>query len=193
MEQHEEVLKYYHQCFDQSKPEKGTIISHFVHKNDEFCIYTPKDSKVSYVIVRGSNDIKDWINNLKYSSTDLIHEGFADSAQWIHTILSRIYSKVQYYFFVGYSRGGAIACLLGKLFYEAYPEQYAGCTTFGQPRIAKENFVLPNYTRVYYQNDIITKLPKKFKHIDHKSIILKSQWWHWIPSLYVKLKVHQLY
>ena len=156
-----------------------------------------------------SNDIKDWVKNFcftnnfwKYlfSSKKKLEN---DKITWVHKDMNKvatIYTKIvkniletynkggqKEIWFGGFSRGGGIAKLVSN---KVTTKAKTVLITFGQPKVTESNKEI-DHTRVYYQRDIVTKVPRKFKHPKAKEIKLKSKWWHWIPG--ATFKVHTSY
>jgi len=184
----------------------GDYYTNIVCKNDECKVYI-SDKNIDFVF-RGSNDIKDWINNFKISDSFEkleYHHGFLKSAIRFKDSINNIIknNKNKKISFIGFSRGGAIALILAIKLCKNDKNRKIDCFTFGQPRIAKKGKVKElfnlknlNYTRVFYAKDLVPGLPFKiqdFKHLPGTTFELPAKFWHYIPLLTVKVKIHTSY
>ena len=157
-----------------------------VKANDKCRIY--EVGGLCVVAFDGSNDLGDWINNLKATTTDDIHNGFYDSfamfADDIEGYLTQIgdYESV---IFTGHSRGGALATVAASFFVLEGVLKSASCITFGAPKVGDRDF-RDNYNRLPidhtgYRNgwDIVTYLPPSFTGYRHvgKLVKIKRPWY----------------
>ncbi|MHA1840417.1 MAG: lipase family protein [Candidatus Heimdallarchaeota archaeon] len=192
---------YYNTAFGKTKNVNYTYI---IKKNDVMAICENFDKDV--FIFKGTDDVKDWINNIKYKPETEewdFHKGFKLSGDRFYNNIKKIIFNKKI-IFIGYSRGGAIALYLADKLAEEYKHLSVECYTYGQPRVFSGNkcneietsFKNILYFRTYFQHDIVTKLPLKltgYKHLKGKNVVLKSKWWHWLPFLSMKIAVHLQY
>lgn len=123
------------------------------------------------VVFPGSNDIFDWASNLDARDDHGLHAGFLRAidavAGEILDVLTRL--RPDSILITGHSRGGALAHMFLEQYSHLLPiETDIDCITFGEPRIAKNEFYqlpsateLPNvnYLRVYVTGDPVNALP----------------------------------
>jgi poly(3-hydroxyalkanoate) synthetase len=161
-------------------------------------------------VFKGSDDIRDWVSNLNVTPESEhyeFHSGFHLAAlKFVNKVRSIISeNKGKSISLIGYSRGGAIAAILAYLILKKSDKLKIELTTFGQPRCFEEEKVKDvqymiltdqlKYKRIFFQNDIVSRLPlrlQNFQHVGDK-LVLKAKWWHYLPFLTVKIKVHTYY
>jgi len=166
------------------------------------------DNKELNFVIKCSDDIKDWISNFDLKPDNEyyeFHNGFNISAKLlIQKVVEYIKEKnVDKINMIGVSRGGAIALILAQMLTEKFPQKEITCTTFGQPKAVTAIKAMSidvmgkiRYTRVFFENDIITKLPlhvQGFAHVQGQEVVLPAKWWHKIPLTVIKMIVHTRY
>lgn len=144
-----------------------------IKKNEEFCIVANNDEE-TIVVVRGSDDFQDWMDNLHFWSASFplfgrIHSGFKDSFLQIKNEVWNAFQNINTVgrpvTFMGHSKGGAIAELLA-FYFTKFTDNHIYCTTFGAPRVGKSEYVsnfkkmdIP-YNRYVNESDIVPRLPR---------------------------------
>lgn len=135
-----------------------------------------KINKTMVVYFHGSLTSDDWQNNLTFKlenadwfsqNSGMVHGGFNQTIQKIWPEMNRILVKnsdISQTFFVGFSRGGALATLAGLKWAIYGKASYV--YTFGQPRVGNKKFIQfideiknLNILRLLNQDDIIGRLP----------------------------------
>jgi len=133
--------------------------------------YLIEEGERVVVAFPGSNDIKDWLLNFRFSKTDdgFFHKGFTkDLAEMLHKIINRI-EKINpnSVLITGHSRGGAVADLFAEMA-SPYLRCDINCITFAQPRIATKAYytlLAPSNVkklRVTVANDIVVDVPPRW-------------------------------
>ena len=129
-----------------------------------------------YIIFRGTQTVKEWINNL---NTDLtryfiqeygsVHDGFLEAYSDIRIKLSEELKKIERpkkIYIAGHSLGGAFATLALPDIEISLRMKITALYTFGSPRIGDSTFVQRfNYSfawksfRIVNSTDIVTEIP----------------------------------
>jgi hypothetical protein len=129
------------------------------------------------VIIRGSDNFKNWIENIKiFKKKDKwargvkTHIGFHNMAREIYSLI-KDQLKTNYSTTVsGHSLGGSTAVLVG-LYLEHFKFPKVNVLSFGQPRVTNKKGaqILNNFSlkRVAHEDDIVTKLAPKFVGYRH--------------------------
>lgn len=134
------------------------------------------------IAFRGTDEIDDWLDNLKAFSTDQLfggfHYGFFSSLEdvWKPIDMKCRFlqqQKKRPIFFTGHSLGGAMATVAAaKYIYEDKP--FNNLYTFGQPRVVtRETARILNsecrsiYFRFHNNNDIVTRVPARLMGYSH--------------------------
>lgn len=170
----------YKAYLDNNLPEKIIEIKKF---NVFVRLHKFKDEV--FISIRGTDEIKDWFNNLKKWKTPFInntkvHCGFLDHLNYVYDDIINEIKKYKKINIIGHSLGGAISVLLGSKL--CYLNNSISCNvvTYGSPRVGDKKFKelcnsqLTNFNcfRVYNKRDIVTKLPYiGFHHIGLKKKI----------------------
>lgn len=163
--------------------------------NDVLKVYE-NDLEIIFAF-RGSDDVKDWINNLQQGLFDKVHEGFSKSAIRFRPFLKKILGLdgAKQVYFVGHSRGAALATL-GAYYCAKVQKLPCSCFAYESPRIGRSDFKdeynrLPIYhTTVRNGWDIVTCLPtyiQGFRHVG-KMIELDQPFYHRL--MYWRVKDH---
>lgn len=162
----------------------------------DFAYTTIEDGKL-FIVFKGSDDFKDWLNNMKcvkqIEAGKTIHSGFYESwigfKNWVNDIIKS--NPLSTPNVRGHSRGGALAVLCARHIAKNLLVP-CSCVTYGCPRIGNKKFrdelhLLPiDLTMVKMQYDIICKLaPKIFGYADiGKEIIIKQLITSALPIFY---------
>lgn len=163
----------------------GTDTQGFVVKRDR----TADKPGMIVVVYRGTQQVKDWITNLKASKQDIssktaagqtivigqMHQGFYDAYKSIENQLDNILKALPEdypVYLTGHSLGGALATVT-TWFIDGH--RLAACYTFGAPRVGTEklgaHYRTPVY-RVVYGPDPVPNLPPSKLFMDMvKSIV----------------------
>ncbi len=131
------------------------------------------------VAFRGTQSITDWIRNLQIVPTSHpgghVHLGFSTALDQIWTRISdelaRQGGAQKFVWITGHSLGGAMATLAGMRLHEA-DRKVTGFHTFGQPKVAKADFVA-NFNAAFGQQcwrfvnggDLVTRIPPNLSHV----------------------------
>ena len=163
---------------------------HLLQKDNAACVVSIHPHCI-VVAFRGTDEGKDWLDNLDAEHTNDWHKGFQKhydklSLEWLR-ILHDNPSKPVY--FTGHSLGGAVAVIAAcEMVFSS------GCITFGAPRVmwkgsqVDKQFNFP-MLRVTRAADPVPHLPSRwrFKHIGHWLFIdHKGKSHHPHPSLWVR-------
>ncbi|KAI8324896.1 alpha/beta-hydrolase [Martensiomyces pterosporus] len=163
---------------------KGTVVIQFwdstQHRSQGYVGYR-KDSHEIIVAFRGTTNLSEMLNNLKFSLVDWngagsgakVHSGFSaaytSAANIVRTSIDGLLKKDSQakVVFVGHSLGGAQASLAAADFVFRYPtlKTKVSLYTFGQPRVG--NPVFANWMdrqdfpvfRVVHRTDLVSQLP----------------------------------
>jgi hypothetical protein len=141
-----EALGYAAEVLGQSSPIEQVYL---LRLNDELTF-----------VICGSNDMGDWWCNFSAPPKAFLHVGYSQAATEMlepvkRAIISSGCSKVR---FIGHSKGGAVAAILGYYLGYLNPE----VVSFGAPRIGNVRLAQiyrPRYTRVVNAWDIVARLP----------------------------------
>lgn len=154
---------------DNYRPDKQIVISHFREENING--YTFERKGTVYVVIAGTDDIKDAVADAKFISKRLsgesyftrVHTGFYNSYEKIEQHIVKAASENKPVILAGHSLGGAIATIA------AYKLSSIGknvtCVTFGSPRVGgylftkKYNKLVKKSYRFVYKNDAVTRVP----------------------------------
>ncbi len=141
-------------------------------------LFVATTSDALLIAFRGTESVADWIGNLKLfateRSTGSVHRGFSIA---FDVILSRLTSLLgqldpanRQVLITGHSLGGALATIAAAEFVDTLPK--VNVYTFGQPRLAKEDFqqfldsrYQGNFYRFVNADDIVTRVPPRFRHV----------------------------
>ena len=132
-----------------------------------------------YIIdFKGSDDIPDWIDNVKFCKTEdkigkfkaHIHKGFDDQWDIISPIVEPLLTGVNDFIFSGHSLGGALAT---RAALDYIRKKKFDVITFGSPRVM--DYVTAKYfnsgvqvsKRFVFENDVVPKLPTAFMNFYH--------------------------
>lgn len=149
------------------------------------------------VVFRGSDDMKDWFDNLDFMSDKdhffkRAHGGFMKSYESIELDLMKIVNsliddnpgldiKV-----IGHSKGGAMAELCAMVIADHSHE--VSLFTFGSPRVGKKSYKKKfkklniKYYRFVNGKDPVPRIPRKYMGFKHmvKPITMKDGWFTWL-------------
>lgn len=181
---------------EDTSPGGGKIVA--IKRDNDYGFVAIEEKRIVFAFC-GSNDVKDWIENLEAAPAPVsgIHSGFW--VTWLE-FQGRVFEMVKNYgqakpiFVTGHSRGGALAALAARGIAHNSGRP-CSCITFGAPRVGAKEFreeidLLPiNLTRVVNGFDVVTMLPPAaigFRHCG-KLFQLKQPWFH---ALFFKVKDH---
>lgn len=187
---------------------------HLVKQNDECKVFILPDRMV--IVFRESNDLDDWISNLRYSGKDY-HKDLKKCADKFNNSLHNIISthNPDLISLTGYSRGGGLAFLMTEFIIKKFSCIPLECVTFGQLKVLTEQKMFKlrkrfktfnfNYRRVYIPRDIVIHTPYYYEHLKAKNSIehpfieevkLRPKvWWYYLNPFYIwtGIKSHELY
>ena len=166
---------------DHFKDQVGSTVYINEIKSVRYILITNDDEKTHTIIVRGTNNIKNAFQNLKYDkdwSKRLqcnLHSGFHRVAERIYADLSRLLNPQYTINLTGHSLGGAEAVIIAA--YCKHADLLVNeIVTFGQPKIFDRDGIkkwsnLP-LTRVINETDIVPLMPpveliymfKRYRH-----------------------------
>ena len=160
-------------------------------KNDVFGI--KRTGSVLYLVFAGSNDLKDWIRNLKIMKLPEnrdVHDGFYHSAKALRCHVKKyinMHGNIQTIICIGHSAGGAIAEEINR-----YNVKYLGrsscAVTFGSPKIGGEEYYNESLghgltvDRYEYPIDLVPKSPPFNDWYKYGEIHMLPQPWYFIMS-----------
>lgn len=139
--------------------------------NDSVIITYDQQLEALVIAIRGSDkEWKDWRSNFRFISKKTpygkCHRGFYNSAKKMLASLENIiklYKDVSKVYITGHSRGGAIGVALSELL-----SMEVTLVTFGSPRVFKKDSKLTTKTtRVFHEDDIVTKNPWEWLGFRH--------------------------
>ena len=130
---------------------------------------------VTVIVFRGTDDLEDWLANLKVIAQDVpggqIHGGFYEAYQSLRRNIHQALSEAdpKFLWISGHSLGGALAVACAHDLTEANVP-VDGVVTFGQPMVAKADLAnhlssrLSKYQRFINFADIVPRIPPLFTH-----------------------------
>jgi hypothetical protein len=147
--------------------------------------YHPASSAI-YVVFRGTNSLRNWIDDLKFAKADYpyprcsgceVHKGFYEAEQ---AVISGILSEVQRLkrvypsysvVITGHSLGAAIATLTAiDVFAAGYSvvSYNIGCPRVGDADFASwVNSIMPDTHRITHDNDMVPQVPLQSMNFHH--------------------------
>ena len=150
-----------------AKISKGAYSGVFEHKvlhtinTKGIQAYILEVGKTIVVVFRGTDEPKDWVNNLQASfvntSYGKMHKGFKKAWDLIARELRDNLPIDKNIYFTGHSYGGALAFISGLYI------PHAAVVTYGCPMVLHKNpppYARVNHIRVRNNNDIATQVPK---------------------------------
>jgi hypothetical protein len=161
--------------------------------NEAYVVY--KEDDTIYVSFRGSDDLKDWLENVDigFNSQNgvLVHSGFFKSLKeclpTLCSFISRNYSYGDKFVLTGHSKGSAMALLVGNdLISKGFPSNAIQFVGFATPRVIKASSVALfgrhrfNILLCELEGDPVTDLPKRYMGYSKVYDILKVRrmvWW----------------
>lgn len=145
---------------------------------------------------RGSDDIKDWVNNLRQGLFDKVHDGFLDSIQRYYPFMVQLLEKKKLdIYFVGHSRGAALATLAAYHCAKVLKKP-CSCFAYCSPRIGRGDFRdeynrLPIYHTTFRNGwDIVTYLPTYIQGFRHVGKLLEAKQPFYHRLMYWRVKDH---
>lgn len=160
------------------------------------------DYKQIFISFRGSTNIPNWINNIKftqiqpYNNTNIsVEKGFYNifknlKDEVIDTLNNiKLKYKTEKILITGHSLGGALSTLLAfeMLYINNYNVNDIILITFGSPRVGNEEFItlINNYhiysNRITHYYDIVPHIPQQFLKYNH---ISQEIWYNEDNSIY---------
>jgi len=160
------------------------------------------DYKQIFISFRGSTNIPNWINNIKftqiqpYNNTNIsVEKGFYNifknlKDEVIDTLNNiKLKYKTEKILITGHSLGGALSTLLAfeMLYINNYNVNDIILITFGSPRVGNEEFItlINNYhiysNRITHYYDIVPHMPQQFLKYNH---ISQEIWYNEDNSIY---------
>jgi len=158
----------------------GIIIKFFTNSEDLQCIFGKIPNKKKYIIVfRGSESIKDWINNIKFFKKRLIknikvHSGFLNQLICDDTfkkmkecVRENIQKNPDWEWYVtGHSLGAGLSVLTGYFMSKIFKNTLWTVLSLASPRIGNKDFKSDiekisnlRHFRICNNRDIITAMP----------------------------------
>lgn len=137
-----------------------------------------KKEKTIVICFRGTDDVKDWVNNAKFSlvkcpfSDGFVHEGFLLEFNKLYPSIIRILQKYDFDYLelCGHSLGGALATIGASIF-----KNVNILYTYGSPRVGCKTFtntISTSHIRVVNNNDIVPRLPPTlFSYSHHGDLV----------------------
>lgn len=142
------------------------------------CFIARKRNKV-VISFRGSDNLRNWLNNFSYKKSNDVHGGF-----W--TTANKLYEKIREYiqvndeiYLTGHSLGAALSLIVGNLLYEDL-KYVRSVVAFESPNIAGETYIKKTESyrikRTHIRNnvDIVTHLPPTttgFKNYNFNNVV----------------------
>jgi pimeloyl-ACP methyl ester carboxylesterase len=140
--------------------------------------YVLSTEGVSVIAFRGTDDVPDWVANLKTLAVSTpngrVHRGFDNAYQsvsgQIHRLLKgkRLDDKV---WVTGHSLGGALAVLCAYDLESGQNRSIQGLITFGQPMVGRNDFadhinsILDGkYAHLVNESDVVPRIPPSYRH-----------------------------
>lgn len=144
-----------------------------INKDNVFVrIHKPLDLNDEVIVsIRGTDELKDWYNNILrwqtgYILNSNVHTGFLEHMNEVYSDIEKHIEEYDNITIVGHSLGGAVSLLLGAKIAHKNNDKTCKVITYGCPRAGDKNFkkIYTDLTnlkcyRVYINQDIITKIP----------------------------------
>ncbi|QEG35899.1 lipase family protein [Bythopirellula goksoeyrii] len=140
--------------------------------------YVLKKDDIAVIVFRGTDDVPDWIANLKTfptrTSDGRVHRGFYKAYQSLSgqvKQLLRTHDTNCKTWITGHSLGGALAVLCAYDLIENENREVTGLITFGQPMVARKDFAqhlndILNRKYAHFVNDadVVPRIPPSYRH-----------------------------
>lgn len=140
--------------------------------------YVISTEGVSVIAFRGTDDVPDWIANLKTLAVSTpngrVHGGFNKAYQSVSSQIlellkgKRLEDKV---WITGHSLGGALAVLCAYDLESGQNRSIAGLITFGQPMVGRNDFAQHinsildgKYAHLVNEADVVPRIPPSYRH-----------------------------
>ncbi len=174
-----QAAEYSRLAYDDDLSSSNVVARTFENENAR--AYVLRDKFAQWVVVRGTNDKKDWLENLDSDITDLglgvkAHKGFVEHAQKVRYVLSTL-SVASPTVFTGHSLGGVAATALAFWwrFHGAKSQSHSKVITFGSPRLfARRNAPIGlNIERWVIPGDLAPCFPRprRFEHTGRLNLV----------------------
>ena len=122
------------------------------------------------VVIRGTDDAKDWmLRNMRavpcLTDAGMLHSGFQVASQSLYgpikTVLDALQIGASRLTFLGHSKGGATAAILAELF-------GGQAVTLGAPRVFIKGYrTIGRHLRYAHSGDIVPRLPQRIFGYNH--------------------------
>lgn len=145
--------------------------------SDSMVGYVATIDDFAVVAFRGTDDIPDWIQNLKIDYVQTphggVHRGFYESFQALkHQVRERLkQSNSTKVWITGHSLGGALAVICAEDLVASSDVEVCGLVTFGQPMVGKRDFakhmeqMMPSkFAHFVNASDAVPRIPPGYKH-----------------------------
>lgn len=145
--------------------------------SDSMVGYVATIDDFAVVAFRGTDDIPDWIQNLKIDYVQTphggVHRGFYESFQRLkHQVRERLkQSNSTKVWITGHSLGGALAVICAEDLVVNSDVEVCGLVTFGQPMVGKRDFAkhmeqsLPSrFAHYVNDSDAVPRIPPGYNH-----------------------------
>ena len=173
--------------------DKGNVEAALVEHEEYLCM-----------VFRGTDEIKDWIDNINASLVEKLfggfHKGFWEATEEVWSDLKPEYQKKREkkrlsLFITGHSLGGAMATIAAaKLIQSDQP--FISVYTFGQPRAMNQDAARifntkckDRFFRFQNNNDVVTRVPVRrtgYSHVGNTLYISKEKKIHDNPGVEFK-------
>lgn len=149
----------------------------FIKTNDTEC-YVVSTASAVLVSFRGTAGVQDWLRDLTVFSLDTdygsvhngFYHGFKQVSAELESVMQSVYAHSKKVILTGHSLGGALATVAAAEWVDQYP--ISAVYTFGQPAVGKGDFpahmsqLSGRFFRIVNDDDIVTKVPPTYKHLD---------------------------
>jgi hypothetical protein len=175
-------------------------------------IYDLPDSG-KMVVFRGTHSMADWISNFdadhvqpdelgaitqKADTGMFVHRGFQDGWKSCKAFIYDEIKDAGKVWFVGHSRGSAIATIAAQNCKFDFPSKWVGCLPFSSPRAGNKAFCLDYNSRVdfsiriWYGSDPVVDVPLECQNYDHvqQGFHLKAPLWKVADWLIINPNCH---
>jgi triacylglycerol lipase len=195
----------------------GRVIHNEASNTQGFVACRPRDDSgagMAVICFRGTQQIEDWLTNVRISSVDIrhtetnvkigkMHKGFHDAYK---SVEDEIVERLQGYadlplYITGHSLGGALAVV--ATWYQS-SEYLAACYTFGAPRVGDQGLIdrfrTPIY-RIVNGPDPMTLMPPAQRFVSALKIVVRVlgvalpfwNWAGWVTDRLIKIQKFRHY
>ena len=171
------------------------------HGTDYAVVCLSNIRKELVIVYRGSNNIKDFIDDFDFLSKDhegygRLHSGIAEAyfeiKPKVFTAIRSLYKTGYKIYLTGHSKGASMSEICEYDCFKDYPDAHIELINFGSPKIGKsewkKNFNSTSivYKRVVNENDLVTHLPRSwtfYKHVVDPIIVGNRSKWNIYGSI----------